>query len=88
MSRGLISRRSQCHLLEREEKVGSRLDPDGSCGDLRKIALSQQGPERLPVQRLILLFVRVPLIASFPIQISLVLEASREESTEFAAGAQ
>src|SRR5437868_10749117 len=72
---------AQRHLLEREDHAVARtlLDAHGARGYLGELARAQEPPELRARERLLPAPVRLPLVASLPLDVSLVPEPAGEE---------
>jgi hypothetical protein len=78
---------AQRHLLEREQKIGARLDRDRMRGDRAMLARRQHGAEGGAVEHGLPAGMRGPFVAALPIQIGWIVKALGKIVQELGAAA-
>ena len=82
-ARGRPNRVAQRHLLEAEEKIRPRLDAHRMLGNLGEAATIEQLSIGVWLESFHPALVCLPLVATFPLDVGLVVKATGKEAQEF-----
>src|ERR1700760_2458564 len=86
-ARGTFYSVTQCHLLERKDKVGASFNADCAKRNLLKLAFSQQSLMQILIEHTVPLAMCVRFIIPLPRQVGLVSEALWKEAEKLPAAA-